>query len=78
MSVWDNYECEGQIKFDFAMTFKEKMENNGWHNVHDSHPSEPGTYRVYRNNGNIGKAYYCGNHTWRDTSGWEFNWWKEI
>lgn len=77
MSVFDNYECEGQIKFDFAMTFKEKMESDGWHNCYDSQPSKPGTYKVYRRNGSVGKAYYCGNHTWRDTSGWEFCWWKE-
>ena len=39
-------------------------------------PNEPGTYKVYRRNGSIGKAYYCGNNAWRDNRGWEFCWWK--
>lgn len=67
----------GQIKFDFAMTFKEKMENDGWRNRYEQEPTEPGNYTVYRHNGSIGIAYYCGNHTWRDSSGWDFCWWKE-
>ena len=69
---------KGQIKFDFCMTFKERMESEGWHNVHDEEPPKIGHYKVYRNNGKTGTAYYCGNHIWRDTSGWEFNWWKEM
>ena len=76
MDVFDNYECEGQLKFEFAMTFKEKMESEGWHNKYDMQPTEPGIYKVYRRNGSIGNAYYCGNNVWRDNSGWEFCWWK--
>ena len=69
-------QCEGQLKFECAMTFKEKMESEGWHNVYDMQPNEPGIYKVYRRNGSIGKAYYFGNHVWRNPSGWEFCWWK--
>lgn len=76
MGAFDNYKCEGQLKFEFAMTFKEKMESEGWHNVYDMQPNEPGIYKVYRRNGSIGKAYYSGNHVWRNPSGWEFCWWK--
>ena len=56
MGIFDNYECEGKIKFDFAMTFKEKMESESWHNKYDMQPSGPGTYKVYRRNGSIGSA----------------------
>ena len=38
-------QCEGQLKFEFAMTFKEKMESEGWHNVYDMQPNEPGIYK---------------------------------
>ena len=59
-------------------TFREKMESEGWHNVHIKKPSAPGMYRIYKRNGTIGKAYYLGNHLWRHSGGWEFCWWKDI
>ena len=51
-------QCDGQLKFDICMTFKERMESQGWHNVYDKHPNESGEYKVYRRNGSIGKAQY--------------------
>lgn len=34
-------QCIGQLKFEECMTFKEKMENRGWHNCYDVEPDEP-------------------------------------
>ncbi len=59
-----------------CMTFKEKMESEGWHNCYDMEPPVTGMYTVYRGNGSVGKAYYCGNHTWENKSGWSIYWWK--
>ena len=36
-------QCIGQLKFEECMTFKEKMEAQGWHNCYDVEPDEPGT-----------------------------------
>lgn len=71
-------QCEGQIKLECAMTFQEKMESKGWHNVYDREPDTPGTYRIYKGNGTTGKAFYVGNHIWKYSGGWEFCWWKEL
>ena len=60
------------------MTFKEEMESKGWNNIYDRRPEQPGMYKVYRRNGKIGKAFYVGKNIWRDSSGWEFRWWKDI
>ena len=38
-------QCIGQLKFEECMTFKEKMENRGWHNCYDVEPDEPGNIR---------------------------------
>ena len=70
-------QCNGQLKLDICMTFKERMESQGWHNVYDKHPNESGEYKVYRRNGSIGKAHYnADRHTWKNASGWEITWWK--
>lgn len=69
----------GQLKFEECMTFKEKMEAQGWHNCYDAEPDKPGIYQIYRRNGSKGKAYYKGNHIWQQltNNGWDFNWRRE-
>ena len=69
-------QCDGQLKLDICMTFKERMESQGWHNVYDKRPNEPGEYKVYRRNGSTGKGHYTERHTWKNASGWEITWWK--
>jgi len=69
--------CEGQKKLECAMTFKEIMENQGWNNVYNREPDKPGTYKIYKRNGSIGKAYYLGDHKWKYSGGCDFCWWKE-
>lgn len=73
-------QCIGQLKFEECMTFKEKMENRGWHNCYDVEPDEPGIYQIYRRNGSKGEAYYKGNHIWQqlNNNGWDFTWWREM
>ena len=39
-------QCDGQLKLDICMTFKEMMESQGWHNVYDKHPNETGEYKI--------------------------------
>lgn len=70
----------GQLKFEECMTFKEKMEAQGWRNCYDAEPDKPGIYQIYRRNGSKGKAYYKGNHIWQQltNNGWDFTWWREM
>ena len=55
----------------------EKMKREGWHNVYNEEPAEPGEYIVYRRSGSTGCAQYLGNGLWHNgSSGWEITWWK--
>ena len=59
------------------LTYKEKMEREGWHNVYNEEPAEPGEYIICRRNGSTGHAQYLGNGLrHNDSSGWEITWWK--
>lgn len=69
---------EGQVKLECTMTFEEKMKADGWHNVYQEKPEEPGTYKIFKRNGTKGTAYYCGNNVWQYAGGWDFCWWKKM
>lgn len=45
------------------MTFKEKMEAQGWHNCYDAEPDKPGIYQIWQQLTN---------------NGWDFTWWREM